>query len=207
MLLMSALAWMSGAQTAPDNSPGGVYTCVDSKGRRLTADRPIPECEDREQRVLNPSGTLKKTVGPAMSAQDRASQEVRDRQAQEARERVADDRRRDQVLLARYPNRAAHDKERAAALAQIADVVEVANRRLLDLAEQRSKLDRELEFYKKDPSKAPAYLQHQVDDNALSVDQENRFLREQEQERGRVNQRFDNELARLRELWALSRAQ
>ena len=36
------------AQTPP--VVGGVYTCVDAKGRRLTADRPIPECTDREQR-------------------------------------------------------------------------------------------------------------------------------------------------------------
>ena len=27
---------------------GGIYTCVDRNGRRLTADRPVPECLDRE---------------------------------------------------------------------------------------------------------------------------------------------------------------
>ena len=30
----------------------GIYTCTDAKGRKLTSDRPIPECHDREQRVL-----------------------------------------------------------------------------------------------------------------------------------------------------------
>src|SRR5436190_9468818 len=41
----------------------GIYTCVDSKGRRLTADRPIAECTDRVQKELNPSGTVKRQVG------------------------------------------------------------------------------------------------------------------------------------------------
>jgi hypothetical protein len=55
-------AW---AQTRA-GSVGGVYTCIDAKGRKLTADRPIPECTDREQKILNPSGTVKAKVGPSL---------------------------------------------------------------------------------------------------------------------------------------------
>ena len=38
------------------------YTCVDSKGHKLSSDRPIPECSDREQRVLNKDGSLKRVI-------------------------------------------------------------------------------------------------------------------------------------------------
>ena len=179
----------------------GVYTCIDANGRKLTADRPIPECTDREQRVLNPSGTLKKTVGPTLTAQEREAQERQEKQAQEERNRIAEERRRDKALLNRYPTRALHDKERADALAQINAVKQAAAKRLTELGAQRKKLLEEMEFYAKDPSKAPLYLRRQVDDNTQSIAVQQRFIADQEDELRRVNQRFDDELARLRQLW------
>lgn len=179
----------------------GVYTCVDAKGRKLTSDRPIPECTDREQRVLNPSGTVKQTVGPTLTAQERAAAELKEKQALEERNRIAEERRRDKALLARYPNKAVHDKERIEALGQIGAVKQAATTRLTELASQRGKLSDEMEFYKKDPTKAPLYLRRQVDDNAQSTSVQQRFIAEQDDEARRVNQRFDDELARLRLLW------
>jgi hypothetical protein len=196
-LLSCALA--VNAQSAPPAS--GVYTCIDSKGRKLTSDRPIPECTDREQRVLNPSGTTKQTVGPTLTAQERAVVEEKEKQALEDRNRIAEEKRRDKALLIRYPNKAVHDQERTEALAQINVVKQAATNRLTELAAQRAKLNDEMEFYKKDPTKAPAYLRRQVDDNTTSTTVQKRFIAEQDDEARRVNQRFDDELARLRALW------
>ena len=179
----------------------GVYTCVDAKGRKLTADRPIPECTDREQRVLNPSGTVKQTVGPTLTAKEQAALEMKEKQALEERNRIAEERRRDKALLIRYPNKAVHDKERIEALGQVGAVKQAATIRLTELASQRSKLMEEMEFYKKDPTKAPLYLRRQLDDNAQSTTIQQRFIAEQDAEARRVNQRFDDELTRLRELW------
>ena len=47
------LALAAGASWA---QVGGIYTCTDANGRKLTSDRPIPACLDREQNVLNPQG-------------------------------------------------------------------------------------------------------------------------------------------------------
>jgi hypothetical protein len=58
-----------------------------------------------------------------------------------------------------------------------------------------------MEFYAKDPSKAPLYLRRQVDDNTQSTAVQQRFIADQEDEARRVNQRFDDELVRLRQLW------
>ena len=35
-----------------------IFTCVDGERPRLTSDRPIAECIDREQRVLNADGSV-----------------------------------------------------------------------------------------------------------------------------------------------------
>ena len=65
----------------------GIYTCVDAKGRNLTSDRPIPECSDREQKMLNPSGTVKGKIGPTLTAQERSELEAKERaQLEKARE-------------------------------------------------------------------------------------------------------------------------
>lgn len=200
-LLLLACAVAAGAQQGGE-PVGGVYTCVDAHGRKLTADRPIAECTDREQRVLNPSGTVRQVVGPTLTAQERAKLEAKARQEQDERNRQLDEKRRDKALLVRFPNQAAHEAERVDALAQIAAVSKAASNRLNELEAQRKKLDTEMEFYKKDPRKAPEYLQRQVEDNKQSTAIQKRFIAEQEEEVRKVNRRFDDELERLRVLWA-----
>lgn len=182
----------------------GVYTCIDAKGRKLTADRPIPECTDREQKILNPSGTVKAKIGPTLTAQERIELEQKEKRETEERNRTADEKRRDRALLIRYPNKGVHDQERQEALAQIAVVVQAAKNRLDELAKQRVSIDAEMEFYKKDPSKAPSYLRRQLEDNIQSQTVQRRFMGEQDGEIKRVNARFDDELVRLRQLWALN---
>ena len=203
-----ALAGASGAiwaqaQSGPLVTPG-VYTCIDAKGRKLTADRPIPECTDREQKILNPSGTVKAKVGPNLTAQERADLELKEKREIEERGRTADEKRRDRALLIRYPNKGVHDQERQEALAQIAVVIQAAKNRLDKLTKQRASIDAEMEFYIKDPSKAPTYLRRQLEDNIQSQAVQRRFMGEQDGEIKRVNVRFDDELVRLRQLWALN---
>ncbi len=194
-----ASAW---AQTSPVIS--GVYTCVDAKGRKLTADRPIPECTDREQKVLNPSGTVKVKVGPTLTAQELVEIEKKEKREIEERNRSVDEKRRDRALLTRYPNKAVHDQERAQAVTQIGVVVQAAKTRLDEVTKQRIVIDQEMEFYKKDPNKAPAYLRRQLEENIQSQAVQRHFIGEQDNEIKRVNARFDEELVRLRQLWTLS---
>jgi len=191
------LAW---AQAQP--VPGGVYTCIDAKGRKLTADRPIVECIDREQKVLNPSGTVRAKVGPSLTAQEKLELEQKEKREAEERSRSAEEKRRDRALLTRYPNKGVHDQERAEALAQIEAVAKAATTRLTELTRQRVAIDEEMEFYKKDPNKAPAYVRRQLEENTQSQSVQKRFIAEQEAEARRLNARFDDELVRLRQLWA-----
>ena len=181
----------------------GIYTCVDANGRKLTSDRPIAECIDREQKVLNPSGTVKNKLGPTLTALERAELEKKEKQQAEEEAKVVEEKRRNRALLIRYPNKAVHDQERADALAQITEVIQAATSRIDELARQRAAMDMELEFYKADISKAPAYLRRQVEENTQSMAVQKRFVSAQEAEVRRVNMRFDDELVRLRQLWAM----
>lgn len=198
--MTAAGAWAQAPAAAAPTS--NVYTCTDAKGRRLTADRPIADCTDREQRVLGPSGTERERLGPTLTEQERAARDAQRRKELEERARVAEERRRERALMARYPDQAAHDAERVAALEQVDEVTQVAQKRIVDLLEQRSKLAGEMEFYKKDPNKAPMHLRRAVAENNDQLVEQERFITNQAQEKRRVNQRFDVELAQLRKLWA-----
>ena len=204
-LMLLASGVICGVTTAAYAQTGpvipGVYTCVDAKGRKLTSDRPIAECTDREQKVLNPSGTVKAKVGPTLTAQEKAELEQKERRELEEKGRAAEEKRRERALLTRYPSRSVHDQERQEALSQITVVIKAASNRLEELARQRKLLDNEMEFYNKDLTKAPAYLRRQVEENAQSQAVQKRFITEQESEVRRVNVRFDDELTRLRLLW------
>jgi len=179
----------------------GIFTCVDAKGRRLTADRPIAECTDREQTELGPTGLVKRKIGPQLTAVERAAAEEKARKALEERNRLAEEKKRDRALLTRYPNRAAHDKERAASMAQADEIMAAANRRQIDLAAERKRLDAELEFFKNDPSKVPAKLKRQIEENANNVQAQKRFISGHEEGKRRISARYDEELAKLKQLW------
>ena len=205
MLLRTALTviWVWIAFAASHAAAQNIYTCVDGKGRKITADRPIVECIDRTQQELNKSGTVRRQVGPSLTAQERAAQEEKDKAAAEALAREAEDRRRDRALLLRYPTRAVHDQERVIALAQVDEVIKASNKRTAELAEQRKAIQAEFEFYAKDPSKAPPALKRRLEENEASSVVQKKFVLDQEQEKKRVNQRFDEELVKLKQLWAL----
>ncbi|MFN3730815.1 DUF4124 domain-containing protein [Comamonas testosteroni] len=200
-LYVVATVW-AGAMPAPAQAnSGGIYACTDANGQRITADRPITSCVDREQRVLGNSGVELRRVGPTLTDQERSAQEAKRRQDQAEQQRLREERSRERAMLARFPSQGVHDATRAEAIAQVNDVIGVAQKRLVDLKERRRKLNTELEFYQNDPKKAPANLRRQLDDNTESQAEQQRFIKQQEEEKQRINQRFDAELQQLRKLW------
>lgn len=196
--LLASSGWIGWLQA----QPAQIYACTDAAGRKLTSDRPIAECVDREQKMLNPSGTVKAKVGPTLTAQERAVVEAREKAEQDERARAAEEKRRDRALLVRYPSQPVHDKERAEALAQIRAVRQAALTRTEELQRQRTEVGEEMLFYKKDPAKAPPSLRRQGDEITQSIAIQERFIADQDAEAKRLNVRFDEQLARLKLLWS-----
>ena len=180
----------------------GIYTCVDAKGRKITSDRPITECNDRAQHEITSSGTVKRVLGPTLSAQERAAQDDKEKAEAEARAQQQEEKRRVRALLSRFPNLAAHNRERAASLTQVDEAIVSAVKRVWELATQRKDINSELEFYKKDLSKMPPALRRKLDENDSNLAGQYRFITDQDLEKRRVNQRFDDDLAKLKLLWS-----
>jgi hypothetical protein len=197
------LAGALGAAWAQSPSVSGIFTCVDGKGRRYTSDRPIPECADREQRELNASGTVRRVLAPVPTASERAVIEERERKATEERQRQAEQKRIEKLLVARYPNQQVHDGDRAKALQAVQEAMNSGQKRIVELREERKKAEQEAEFHKhKTREQWPPQLKRQFEDNDQQLAAQQRFIAAQQEERQRIAARFDEELVRLKRLWA-----
>jgi hypothetical protein len=200
--LWPGLAPDAAAQAAA--STAGIYSCIDDKGRRLTADRPIPDCAGREQKVLNRDGSVRSVRPPTLTADERAEKEARDRAAAEARAGQADAVRRDRNLMARYPNEAAHSRGREAALDTVRLAIRSTELRLRDLATERKPLLAEAEFYV--GKSLPGKLRAAIDANDAAIEAQRSAVGNQTAELERINRLYDAELARLRALWSGAQA-
>ena len=144
---------------------------------------------------------MRRKVGPSLTADERAVEEEKARKAAEERTRQADEKRRERALLTRYPDRPSHDKQRQEALALADEAIASAAKNANELVAQRKKMDTELEFYNKDPSKIPPKLRRQMEEADQHIDAQKRFVANQVAEKQRINTRFDEELVKLRALW------
>lgn len=202
---MSGKAWAPvllslAAVAAQAAAPSGIYTCIDEKGRRLTADRPIPECSHKEQQLLNRDGSLRAVVPPTLTAEERAEKEARDRAAAEARAAQADAVRRDRNLTARYPDEASHQRARESALDTVRLAIKATELRLRELQVERKPLLEEAEFYQ---GKAlPPKLKAAIEANDTAIEAQRAASTTQSAELGRINKIYNTELERLRRLWA-----
>lgn len=191
-LFVAAWCCQAGAQVR-------IYSCVDAKGRHLTADRPIMDCLDREQKQYGENGTVKGKLPPSYTAQERAIEDEKIHQAQVAAQRQAEFRRRDRVLINRYPDAASHQRERAASLARLDDAIGAGERRVADLGQQRKDLEQQATTAKN--VARSNQIRRQLDENAENLSAQQRLLAAQRDERQRIASRFDDEFARLQVLW------
>jgi hypothetical protein len=190
---------IASASVATSSQAQQIYSCVDASGKKLTSDRPLPECAARDQRVLNADGSVKKVLSPTLTAEEAAHQEARDRAAAAARSAQQDAVRRDRNLTNRFPTEEAHAKARADALNDVRKAVESSERRMAVLASERKPLNNEAEFYVGKP--LPLKLKHALDANDATTEAQRTLIQNQQIEMVRINALYDAELARLRRLW------
>jgi hypothetical protein len=199
-VLLIGVTWCAlAAAQAAARSNNGIYTCIDDKGNRRTSDRPIVECLDREQRVLNADGSLKRIEPATLTPEERAEREAAERKSAEERAALNDAVRRDRNLKARFPNEAAHQRAREAALEVVRMGMRTSQQRIKELEAERKPLTSEAEFYRGRP--IPGRLKQQIEANETSVAAQRDLIQTQEAELVRINRIYDNELEHLRKLW------
>jgi hypothetical protein len=200
LLAMLAVPVVAVAQANRPGKTGAIYSCIDASGKRLTSDRPIPECSAREQQLLNSDGSVRKVVPPMPTADERAAIDARQQQEALARAQQREAIRRDRNLLMRFPDEAAHHKAREAALDNTRKSLKISESRLAMLEKERKPLMDETEFYTGKP--LPLKLKQAIDANDASTEAQRTLIANQKAELVRINKLYDDELERLRRLWA-----
>lgn len=188
------------AQTPSAGSATEIYVCTDDQGRRITADRPIRECMDRPQRILNPDGSLRGVKQPPMTAEERAAKEARERKVAEEAAAKAEAVRRDRNLLSRYRTEESHKAARESALDPVRLTMDLTETRLNQLRREKRALEEEARAPKNKDHAATIKLQLEANEVTTAAQRQNTLNQRAEMER--INRIYDIELERLRRLWA-----
>jgi hypothetical protein len=201
--VLAALAALGLPATAQSQASGApqtfMYSCV-ANGRTYTSDRPPAECANSDIRELNRDGSVRRVMPRPLTPEEQRAKALETKKKFEDEERQIAQRRRDRSLLEAYANEEEIEAGRKKALESAEQTIQRSNERLAILAKERKRLDDEAEFYKK--REQPISLKYGFEQNSQSVTTEEKVIVEARGEIARINQRFDAERRRFRELLA-----
>lgn len=187
-LLVSGPAWAN-----------SIFTCTVA-GKTFSGDRVPPECSNADVRELNRDGSLKRVIARPLTLEEQRARALEAKKRLDEEERLLAQRRRDKSLLEAYADEQEIEAARVKSLESSQQVIARASQRLAGLNGERKKLDDESEFYKK------TVLPDQIKRSYVSITQqvsaEEKIISEAQAEVQRINDRFDGDKKRFRELLA-----
>lgn len=198
VLLLAAL-WAGLAFGQVQAPAPKIFSCIDKNGRRLSADRPIPECLSQEQKLLNRDGSVRAIARPLASPEEQARLEEQRQAAVQTQVQQEEAARKERQLLRRYPNEAAHAQSRAKAMEPVVRQMGESRARLQALERERDALAQQIKLEKQ--AAASATLRQRLETNGAALEAQSTVLRDRETERDRMNLQFDQELSQLKALW------
>jgi hypothetical protein len=176
-----------------------IYNCT-ANGRTYSGDRPPPECVNSDIRELNRDGSLRRVIPRPLTLDEQRARAVEAKKRLEEEEKTMSQRRRDRSLLEAYANEEEIEAARSKALDSSNLVIARSTKRIENLKIEKKRLDDESEFYRK--REVPENIKRGYILNTQSVSAEEKVIAEARAETQRVNERFDAEKKRFRELLA-----
>ena len=201
-VVVSAVTLACGSAPMSSASAQSIYTCRDHAGRTITSDRPITECAG-VMRELGPTGILRREIAPPLTADQQHQKDLDDKNKRVADEAVREKRRRDAALLTAYQNEDQIEMARRRAVADADDSIKSSRVRLEELTKDKKTLAVESDAYRNKPM--PPLFRRKLDDNQALIDDEEATIKMRQFDVERINQRYDDELKRYRELSAPAR--
>jgi DNA repair exonuclease SbcCD ATPase subunit len=198
-LALLASAWPAFAQS-PAPPPGTMFSCV-ANGRTYTADRPPPECANSDIRELNRDGSVRRVIARPLTIEEQRARALEAKKRLDEEEKQLAQRRRDRSLLEAYASETEIEQARRKSLENAEQIIKRSQERSASLAQDKRRLDDEAEFYKK--REQPESLKRAYVLNAQAVAAEDKIFAEAKSEVARINERFDMEKRRFKELLAL----
>ncbi len=192
------LAAAAAAAAAPNLGSGSVYMCTDARGKTITSDQPPPQCADRPIKELRSDGSVRRVIEPPLTAAQREAKAAEERRKADEETQRRDQVRRDKALLDAYADEKEIEFARTRTVENRRVIIDRARKRMDELAREKKKLDDEAEFYAK--REKPDRLKRAYDTNATMVQAQEKIIADTEAEMNRINERFDADIKRYREL-------
>lgn len=186
------------AQTSAPIGNGSYYSCRDASGRLITADRPIMECLNREQREHNRDGTVKRIIEAPLTPEQKRQRAEEEQRREEEQARLDEIKRHDAILLSSYSSVDSIERAQQRALIEPQSGIAKSQQRLADLGAERTRLNAETEFYK--GRKLPGDLERKLQDNDAAQKYETSLLARRNAEIRSINERYAADKARFLEL-------
>ena len=196
------LAAVLGVACAVTFAQTRIYTCKDANGKTITSDRPLPECQGREGRVLSGQGATVQKIDAPLTPEQLAAREAEQQKKREADDRRREQQRKDKALFNTYSSLDDIESKRQRALAQVEREVRESERRISLLDRQGAENRAETEFYKK--KTLPTDLKRRVDENEAALKAEKGLYSTKKSEVAQVNLKFDEDRKRYAELTGVS---
>jgi hypothetical protein len=195
--LTAVLLILSGAAEA--TPLGSIFTCT-VNGKTFSGDRPPQECANVDMRELNRDGSVRRVIARPPTQEELRARALEAKKRLEEEDKQLAQRRRDKSLLEAYASEEEIEAARAKSLETATQSMVRAKARIDSLNGERKKLDDEAEFYKK--RVLPDQIKRSFVSNQQEVSQAEKILNEASIETKRINERFDAEKKRFRELLA-----
>ncbi|MDH5209346.1 MAG: hypothetical protein OEW34_11950, partial [Burkholderiaceae bacterium] len=195
-VLASALALAASAWAQPLVG-STIYSCV-ANGRTYSGDRPPPECANSDLRELNKDGSVRRVIPRPLTVEEQRARAAEVKKRIDEEERALAQRRRDRSLLEAYASEEEIEAARVKALDTSNEVIRRSQARLDRMEAERRRLDEESEFFKK--RDLPDTIKRSYANNEQERAAELKIVSEALLETQRINERFEAEKKRFREL-------
>lgn len=198
--LSALLLITAGACGAAESTPlGSIFTCT-VNGKTFSGDRPPQECANADMRELNRDGSVRRVLARPLTQDELRARAFEAKKRLEEEDKQLAQRRRDKSLLEAYASDEEIEAARVKSLESATQAMARAKLRISDLNGERKKLDDEAEFYKK--RVLPDQIKRSFVSNQQEVSQAEKILNDALIETQRINERYDAEKKRFRELLA-----
>ena len=174
-----------------------IYSCKDRSGRTITSDRPAFECVG-VIRELGPSGIVRREIAPPLTTDQQHQKDLDDKARRTAEETAREKRRRDSALLAAYQSEEQIEAARRRSLADADESIRISRTRIDELTKEQKALVQDGEAAK-GRNMSPLF-KRKIEDNQALIDDEEASMRIRQADVERVNQRYDDDVRRFREL-------
>lgn len=176
-----------------------IYSCKDPSGRTISSDRPIAECDKVPMRELRKDGSTLRVIEAPLTPEQQKAREAAALQKKQEEEQKVEQRRRDAALLSLYATEGHLQQARTRQVAQVEDDIKLAQQRMQLAQKNLDEAQKEAKGYPQG-KRLPIGLQQRLTQGEATVTAEQGVVESKRAEILKINQKFDLELARYREL-------